>query len=83
MLRSSEKIVGQEDKEIRRIKLSDTQELVVTLVDDEKIDIRIWVDMDSYKGFTRKGIRLYLFDGNWEQFKELMEKVDREYQELA
>ena len=70
-------------KEIGRIKLSDTQDLVVSIVDDEKLDIRIWVEMDSYKGFTRKGIRLYLFDDNWEKFKEIIEKVDKVYKEIV
>lgn len=72
-----------DQKEIGRIKLSDTQDLVVSIVNDEKLDIRTWVAMESYKGFARKGIRLYLFDGNWEQFKKLMEKVDKVYQEIA
>jgi len=72
-----------EQKEVGRIKLSDTQDIVVSIVGNEKLDIRTWVDMDSYKGFTKKGIRLYLFDGNWDKFKKLMEKVDKEYQEIA
>jgi len=70
-------------KEIGRIKLSDTQDLVVSIVNDEKLDIRTWVNMDSYKGFTRKGIRLYLFDDNWTEFIKLMKKVDKAYKELA
>ena len=73
----------REQKEIGRIKLSNTQDLVVSIVDNEKLDIRTWVDMDSYKGFTKKGIRLYLFDDNWEKFKEIMQKVDKEYEEIA
>lgn len=77
------KVKQTEQKEIGRIKLSDTQDLVVSIVNDEKLDIRTWVNMDSYKGFTRKGIRLYLFDDNWDEFKELMEKVDKVYEEIA
>ena len=77
------KVKQSEQKEIGRIKLSDTQDLIVSIVDNEKLDMRIWVDMDSYKGFTRKGIRLYLFDDNWEKFKEIMEKVDKVYHEIA
>ena len=73
----------REQKEIGRIKLSDTQDLVVSIVDKEKLDIRTWVDMDSYKGFTKRGIRLYLFDDNWEKFKEIMERVDKEYEGMA
>jgi len=77
------KVKQSEQKEVGRIKLSDTQDLIVSIVDNEKLDIRTWADMDSYKGFTRKGIRLYLFDGNWEKFKEIMEKVDKVYQEIG
>ena len=65
-----------------RIKLSDTQDLVASLVDNEKLDLRTWLNTDSYKGFTRKGIRLYPFDGNWDKFKKLMEKVDKVYEEI-
>ena len=73
----------REQKEIGRIKLSDTQDLVVSIVDNEKLDIRTWVDMDSYKGFTKRGIRLYLFDDNWKKFKEIMQRVDKEYEGIA
>ena len=47
-----------EPKEIGRIKLTHTQDLVATLVDGEKIDLRVWVNSDSYKGWTRRGVRL-------------------------
>jgi len=36
-------------KEIGRIKLSNTRELVASIVDGEKLDVRVWVDSDSYK----------------------------------
>jgi len=72
-----------EQKEIGRVKLSDTQELIVSIVDNERLDIRTWINTDSYKGFTRKGIRLWLFDGNWDEFKRLIDKVDKVYQEIA
>ena len=44
------KIKQTEQKEIGRIKLSNTRELVASLVDGEKLDLRIWVDSNSYKG---------------------------------
>lgn len=69
-------------KEIGRVKLSDNEELVVSLVNDEKLDLRIWVDTEKYKGPTKRGIRFYLFDGNWEEFKKLIDKADKTYQEL-
>ncbi len=72
-----------EQKEIGRIKLSDTQDLVVSIVNDEKLDIRTWIEMDSYKGFTKKRIRFYLFDDNWTEFIKLMKKVDKVYEEIA
>jgi len=41
-------------KEIGRIELSDNQNLVASLVDDEKLDLRIFVKTDSYTGPTRE-----------------------------
>jgi len=72
-----------EQKEIGRVKLSDTQELVASIVDNEKLDLRIFVKTDSYTGATKRGVRFYLFDNNWTEFKKLIDQVDREYQELA
>ena len=70
-------------KEIGRIKLSDTQELVASLVDNEKLDLRVWIDTEEYKGPTKKGFRFYLFENNWDEFKKLIEKVDKVYEEIA
>ncbi|HIH95969.1 MAG TPA: hypothetical protein HA348_00515 [Thermoplasmata archaeon] len=72
-----------EQKEIGRVKLGDTQDLVVSIVDDEKVDLRIFLNTDSYKGPTKRGVRFYMFDDNWPEFMKLMEKVDRKYQELT
>ncbi len=66
-----------------RIKLTDTRELVASLVDNEKLDLRVWVESDTYKGWTKQGFRLYLFDEIWSEFKKLIDKVDKTYQELA
>jgi len=70
-------------KEVARIKLRDSQDLVATLVDNEKLDLRVFVKTDAYSGPTKRGVRFYLFDGIWEEFKELVEKVDREVRELG
>ena len=72
-----------EQKEIGRVKLSDTQELVASIVDNEKLDLRIFVKTDSYTGATKRGVRFYLFDNNWTEFKKLIHEVDKTYQELA
>ena len=78
------KIKQTEQKEIGRIKLSNTRKLVASIVDGEKLDLRrVWLDSKNYKGWTKQGLRFYLFDGNWEEFKELMGKVDKEYENLA
>ncbi len=77
------KVKQTEQKEIGRIKLSDTREFVASIVDDEKLDLRIWVESNNYKGWTKQGLRFYLFDGNWTEFKELMEKANKEYENLA
>ena len=66
------KIKQAEQKEIGRIKLSDTQDLVASLVDNEKLDLRIFIKTDSYTGATKRGFRFYLFDNNWIEFKELI-----------
>ena len=71
-----------EQKEIGRIKLSDNQDLVATMVEDEKLDLRIFVKTDTYSGATKRGIRFYLFDDNWIEFKKLIEKIDKAYEEL-
>lgn len=57
-----------EQREIGRIKLSDTQDLVVSIVDDQKLDLRVFLNTDSYKGPTKRGIRFYFFDDNWPEF---------------
>lgn len=70
-------------KEVGRLSLSETQKLVLSIIDQEKLDIRVWVKTDSYTGPTKRGIRLYWFDGIWERFKSLMEKADKVYNDLA
>jgi len=77
------KVKQTEKKEIGRIKLSDTQDLVVTLVDDEKIDLRVFVDSKSYTGWTKQGLRFYLFDDNWTEFRKLIDEVDKVYEEIT
>ncbi len=77
------KINQTEQKEIGRIKLSDAQDLVASLVDNEKLDLRIFVKSDSYTGATKRGFRFYLFDNNWIEFKELIDKIDKAYDEIG
>ena len=70
-------------KEVCRVKISDSQDLVATIVDNEKLDLRIWIDTEEYKGPTKRGLRFYLFDGIWDEFRKLVEKVNREYEKLS
>ncbi len=70
-------------KKLGRIKLSDTQDLVASLVDNEKLDLRIFIKTDSYTGATKRGIRFYLFDNNWIEFKKLIDKIDKAYEEIT
>ena len=72
-----------DQKEIGKIKLSDSQELVVSIIDNEKVDIRVWVKTDGYSGPTKRGVRFYLFDGIWEKFKKLIPKIDAVYEEIG
>jgi len=77
------RVKQSEKKEIGRIKLSDTQELIASLVDDEKVDLRVFIESKSYTGWTRNGLRFYLFDDNWDEFKKLIDKVDKAYEEIT
>ena len=72
-----------EQKEIGRIKLSDAQDIVASLVDNEKLDLRIFVKSDNYTGATKRGIRFYLFDNNWTEFKKLIDKINKAYSEIG
>lgn len=72
-----------EQKEIGRIKLSDAQDIVASLIDNEKLDLRIFVKSDSYTGATKRGFRFYLFDNNWIEFKKLIDKIDEAYNEVG
>ena len=72
-----------EQKEIGRIKLSDNQDPVASIIDNEKLDFRIFVKSDSYTGATKRGVRFYLFDDNWTEFKKLIDKVDEKYKKLV
>ena len=72
-----------EQEEIGRIKLSDAQDLVASLVDNEKLDLRIFIKSDSYTGATKRGFRFYLFDNNWIEFKRLVDKVDKVYNKIG
>ena len=65
---------GQE--EIGRIKLSDTQDLVASLVDNEKLDLRVFVKSDNYTGATKRGFRFYLPGNNWIEFRKLIDEID-------
>ena len=77
------KVKQTDQKEIGMIKLGDTQDLVVSIVDDEKVDLRIFLNTDSYKGPTKRGVRFYLFDNNWTEFKKLIDQVDKAYEEIT
>jgi len=77
------KINQTEQKEIGRIRLSDTQDLVASLIDKEKLDLRIFIKTDNYTGATKRGFRFYLFDNNWIEFKKLINKIDEAYEEIS
>jgi len=76
--------VARQDKQrkIGEIELGTDRILVATLVDDEKLDLRLFLKTSRYSGPTKSGVRFYLFDGIWDQFLELIKKVDKEVKEL-
>jgi len=47
------------------------------------LDLRILVKTDNYTGATKKGFRFYLFDNNWDEFKKLINKIDKAYNEIG
>jgi hypothetical protein len=74
--------MAQRQKEIARVKLNDHSDLVASIIADEKLDLRVFVNTDNYKGPTKRGVRFYLFDGTWPEFMKLVKKVDKEVKEL-
>ncbi len=40
------------------------------------------MNTDTYTGPTKRGVRFYLFDDNWIEFKKLLKKVDKAYEQL-
>ena len=73
----------EKQKEVAKIRLNDTSDLVATLVADEKLDLRVFLHTDNYTGPTKRGVRFYLWDGIWDEFKKLIEKVDKKVKELG
>lgn len=70
----------KQTKEIAKTKIAENQDLVITLVDNERLDIRVWLRSERYTGPTKQGVRFYIHEGVWEKFFEAMKKVDEEYQ---
>lgn len=65
------------DKEIGRIRKSDTTETVVRKTEfrgSVGIDIREYVTSERYTGWSKNGIRIPL--EQWKSFKEILNKVD-------
>jgi len=53
------------------------------VVGREKLDLGTWVDTDKYKEPTKRRLRFYLFDGNWDDFRRIFSKVDKVYAKMA
>lgn len=49
---------------------------MASLVDEQKLDLRVWVDSKKYKGRTKQGFRFYLVGATWDRFKELVNNID-------
>ncbi len=72
-----------EQKEIVRIKLFDNRHLVAPLIDYGELDLRIFTRTDSHIGAKERGFRFYLFDDNSVEFKKLIDKIDKAYNEIG
>ncbi len=69
-------------KEIGRVALREGEDLILTLVDEEKLDIRVWMDTDRYKGPTKRGVRFYIYDDIWPKVFELLKAFNEEFEKL-
>jgi len=72
-----------ERKEIGRVTLREGEDLILTLIDSEKLDLRIWLDTQRYKGPTKRGVRFYLYDGIWERVFGLFKAFNEEFEKIA
>lgn len=70
-------------KEIGRVALREGEDLVIALVDEEKLDIRVWMDTERYKGPTKRGVRFYLFDGIWPKVFAVLKAFNKEFDKIA
>lgn len=64
------------DKEIGKVKKSDTTEIMVKVDDyggQEGVTIREFVTSQRYTGFTKQGTKIP--KEQWDEFKKLVEKV--------
>jgi hypothetical protein len=50
---------------------------------DEKLDLRVFVKTQRTADAAKRGLRFYLHNGNWAQFRKLMDKVTKAYKELV
>ena len=71
-----------EKKEIGRVSLSEGEDLILTLVDEEKLDLRVWMDTERYKGPTKRGVRFYVYDEIWPKVFELFKTFNDEFEKL-
>ena len=71
-----------ERREIGRVTLREGEDLILTLVDQEKLDIRVWMDTQRYKGPTKRGVRFYIYDEIWPKVFELFKTFNDEYEKL-
>jgi len=72
-----------ERKEIGRVTLREGEDLILTLVDEEKLDIRVWIDTERYKGPTKRGVRFYIYDEIWPKLFELFKAFNQEFEKLG
>ena len=76
------KINQTEQREIGRIKLSDGQDLVASLIDNEKLDRRIF-RLIAIQGLLREASDFIFLIINRIELKRLTDKVDTAYNEIG
>lgn len=68
-------------EEVGRVPLGNKEELIVYLIDDERLDFKVCVNFGSYTRMKGRGVTFSL--EVWQKFFELMVKVDLEYQRIV
>ena len=72
-----EKVENKIEEEIGKIQINDITSVVIRVDDfggELGVNIRKWLETDSYSGFTKQGVRIKKED--FDKFKEIINSID-------